>query len=49
MMKNNFYKLKEASKEYRLNNQYELTKNALEYIRDRIKANENEIGNLINI
>ncbi len=49
MMKNNFYKLKEASKEYRLNNQYELTKNALEYIRDRIKANENEIRNLINI
>lgn len=49
MMKDNIYKLKEASREYRLNNQYELTKNVLGYIQDRIKANESEIRNLINL
>lgn len=49
MMKDNMYKLKEASREYRLNNQYELTKNVLGYIQDRIKANESEIRNLINL
>lgn len=49
MMKDNFYKLEEASREYRLNNQYELTKNVLGYIKNRIKANESEIRNLINL
>lgn len=49
MMKDNIYKMKEASREYRLDNQYELTKNVLEYIKDRIKANESEIINLINL
>ena len=49
MMKDNIYKLKEASREYRLNNLYELTKNVLGYIKDRIKANESEIRNLINL
>ena len=49
MMKDNIYKMKEASREYRLDNQYELTKNVLGYIKDRIKANESEIRNLINL
>ncbi len=49
MMKDNIYKLKEASRKYRLNNQYELTKNVLGYIKDRIKVNESEIRNLINL
>ena len=49
MMKDNIYKLKEASRDYRLNNLYELTKNVLGYIKDRIKANESEIRNLINL
>ena len=38
MMKDNIYKLKEASRKYRLNNQYELTKNVLGYIKDRMKV-----------
>ena len=49
MMKDNIYKLKEASREYRLNNQYELTKNILKYIKDRIKVNESEIRELIKL
>ena len=34
MMKDNFYKLKQASKEYVLNNKYELTEDLLEYIEE---------------
>ena len=36
MMKDNFDKLKQASKEYVLNNKYELTEDLLEYIKERV-------------
>ena len=49
MMKDNIYKLKEASRDYRLNNKYELTKDILKYIKDRIKVNESEIRELIKL
>ena len=49
MMKDNFYKLKQASKEYVLNNKYELTEDLLEYIKERVRENEKEIKEVIDI
>ena len=49
MMKDNFDKLKQASKEYVLNNKYELTEDLLEYIKERVRENEKEIKEVIDI
>lgn len=49
MMIDNIIKLKNASYKYILNDTFELTEKLLLYIQDRIKANKQEIKELINI
>ena len=49
MMKNNIEKLKIATNSYRLKNDNQITKKILEYIEERIKANQKEIEDLIKI
>lgn len=49
MMIDNISKLKIASDNYRLNNNYEITERLLAYIRERILANKKEIEELIEI
>ena len=49
MMVDNISKLKKASDNYILNNDYEITEKLLLYIQERISANKKEIEELIEI
>lgn len=48
-MRENISKLRKATNNYRLNNNYEITENLLKYIQERIIANKNEIEELIKL
>lgn len=49
MMTDNVSKLRNATNNYRLNNNYQITENLLKYIQERIIANKNEIEELIKL
>ena len=49
MMKDSVYKLKKAYEKYQLDSSYKITENLLQYIRERISANQKEIKELIKI
>lgn len=49
MMKNNIEKLRIASNGYRLKDDYQITEDLLNYIKQRITANKNEIEDLIKL
>ena len=48
-MTDNVSKLRNATNNYRLNNNYQITENLLKYIQERIIANKNEIEELIKL
>ena len=48
-MRENVSKLRKATNDYRLNNSYEMTEDILKYIQERIRANKNEIEELIEL